>query len=1057
MTIHVLFINSQLAFTVSIKQALERTGAFEVHPFTTPEAALDYLQGHVQDVALIDFNLLGSSSGNFVRQLREVQPNISIIATPRQSDDVIAALELQGSAIVPFSARDIIPLLQQAVEGVRSEPGEPSDSKGRSGLLTRVLGGEEQPRQLAVTKRAKSKPPDDLPEYTSLENVLASAARSDMFSQLGADEDSDALPEDLWGSDSSQSRPAGSFDEVLNALDPDVAERLEKRDADEFANLVNSMRGSEAQKPPLPARQQQYVEFILSGGMDNLLEEIERSQTDMLSSPEEEQPAELSEAQAPEISTFEQLQRDEPPSPSFEESGTVGDLITGVTDTSFRSVLSILRGDEPPIEPAAAAEAFDEPEPAEPEAEAEDAFASFFEPPTADAEVAEATRLHQQDDDRFDENALFGDETRVSSRIYPEPQQTVARPTAQFDFDAFDLPSEEEEDIPARVILETALDESAPAESFSIDSLIANIEDQLPAYKPKVYPLPSWLSAGQKTQEMRPVRAEDDTDRFVREPDFLPDVLPEFDQVPQAQFEAPAEVEPDYTGQFADQATVVSAAAAAEIEEFPQDLETAWLDLIGPEDALAEPSAEAPVAESVFDFGDSEPEYGTGEEQPFRTFIDETPVLDRDTFEAVSSGVDEMAEPEAEIGAPEDLEPLEAEPVESFAASDFDFEIEPQAEAAEDVFDWFEAEDSAEAEVEAPLPEAEIEEAFTFEAPAAEAVAETEPEADAEFESIYDDLPEVSEWDFDTDFEMLAAFDIMEEPELAAAQAELDAVASTLSQPPSDDPRIAQLALSLTQSSLELTAEATLLSRAGQIVAYAGELDRETIEELRAAIGDDWDTTSDEVRIRFVTLEGSGRDYMLYARRTDDDLTLSLIFAGTTPLRDIRRQGKRLIEALQAVPETPAPPAQIVYEMPPLEQERETTSQILATGAPVEAGVFNAHTFVWLLRDPNAQLGSAAAQAIVAGLNVQLREQGWQIQTLEAREDHLYLMADVPGDTPSHEVIRDLKRRSAEIAHTQEPVVNADDLWADGYLVVTPGRALDEEEIQQFINFERMP
>jgi hypothetical protein len=211
------------------------------------------------------------------------------------------------------------------------------------------------------------------------------------------------------------------------------------------------------------------------------------------------------------------------------------------------------------------------------------------------------------------------------------------------------------------------------------------------------------------------------------------------------------------------------------------------------------------------------------------------------------------------------------------------------------------------------------------------------------------------------------------------------------------------------------------------------------------------------VRIRFVTLEGSGKDYMLYARRTEDDLTLTLIFAGTTPLRDIRRQGKRLIEALQSVPEAPSAPAQIVYEVPALEQTHETTSQILATGAPVEAGVFNAHTYVWLLRDPNAQLDSALAQAIVAGLTVQLREQGWKIQTLEAREDYIYLMADVLGDTPSHEVIRDLKRRSAEIANTQIPSLNADDLWADGYLVVTPGRALDEEEIQQFINFERMP
>ena len=46
---------------------------------------------------------------------------------------------------------------------------------------------------------------------------------------------------------------------------------------------------------------------------------------------------------------------------------------------------------------------------------------------------------------------------------------------------------------------------------------------------------------------------------------------------------------------------------------------------------------------------------------------------------------------------------------------------------------------------------------------------------------------------------------------------------------------------------------------------------------------------------RWVTAQNSGKDYMLYSRRTEDDFTLSLIFAGTTPLRDIRRQGQRLV------------------------------------------------------------------------------------------------------------------------------------------------------------------
>ena len=67
---------------------------------------------------------------------------------------------------------------------------------------------------------------------------------------------------------------------------------------------------------------------------------------------------------------------------------------------------------------------------------------------------------------------------------------------------------------------------------------------------------------------------------------------------------------------------------------------------------------------------------------------------------------------------------------------------------------------------------------------------------------------------------------------------------------------------------------------------------------------------ANEVRIRFITAQDSGKDYMLYSRRTEDDFTLSLMFAGTTPLRDIRRQGQRLVDALVAVPEAPAAESQ---------------------------------------------------------------------------------------------------------------------------------------------------
>jgi hypothetical protein len=94
---------------------------------------------------------------------------------------------------------------------------------------------------------------------------------------------------------------------------------------------------------------------------------------------------------------------------------------------------------------------------------------------------------------------------------------------------------------------------------------------------------------------------------------------------------------------------------------------------------------------------------------------------------------------------------------------------------------------------------------------------------------------------------------------------------------------------------------------------------------------------------------------------------------------------------------------------------------------------------------------------VMTGLGIQLREMGWQIETLQVQDEYVYIRADVPGEAPAYEIIDDLKRRVAEIIRVQEPDLPADqDLWADSYLVMMPGRELDPEEISQFISFERM-
>ncbi len=260
----------------------------------------------------------------------------------------------------------------------------------------------------------------------------------------------------------------------------------------------------------------------------------------------------------------------------------------------------------------------------------------------------------------------------------------------------------------------------------------------------------------------------------------------------------------------------------------------------------------------------------------------------------------------------------------------------------------------------------------------------------------------------------------------------------------SEDPDIAQLALSLTQVSLELAAEATLLAREGQILAYAGILPFEDINDIRDAVSNDWQADPKQARIRFITLPSSGGDYMLYSRRTDGDFTLSMIFAGNQPLHKMRSQSDRLMEALWTVPETTGDAIAIA------EPEKIETPEL------IDAGPLTLYSFVWLTRDPDYIIDNRLAQSIVMGLDVQLTREAWDITTLNVHEDYIYILAGVPGEAPAHEIVHDVIHRSAEMVHGHNPSINPDTFWADSYMVLMPGRELEIEEIQSFINFVRM-
>lgn len=252
-----------------------------------------------------------------------------------------------------------------------------------------------------------------------------------------------------------------------------------------------------------------------------------------------------------------------------------------------------------------------------------------------------------------------------------------------------------------------------------------------------------------------------------------------------------------------------------------------------------------------------------------------------------------------------------------------------------------------------------------------------------------------------------------------------------------DDPLLAQMAVTVTQMMNELTADATVLTRDNRIVAFSGAMPLEKFRALRRIIADDWAAESSQSRIRFIKLPESALDYMLYSRASVGDFTLTMVFAGGRQLRDIRRQGDRMLRALDSSPVSDSPP-----------------SEAKATEPPAKSDARQPFAFVWLVDDPARLLRQQVAEQLVFWLEVQLNSLNWEIRRLDVHHDFIYLCADVPGRASPDALVRTVMDRARQIACSEDRSL-PQDLWADAYLVLQPGRDMSDRELQRFLQFAR--
>ncbi len=700
--------------------------------------------------------------------------------------------------------------------------------------------------------------------------------------------------------------------------------------------------------------------------------------------------------------TFQKLAAEEPPMPNFEDSGTVRDLVVGMMDTDVSGLLDSWTDDDGDTEPSPAIE-FDEVE---------------------------------TQDDGF---------------------------------------------IPAALILETALDNTTPIEAFSLEELFDNIREQLPPDKQGIEPLPSWVL---------------ESEQYTREPDFLPDELPV------SEYTSSTTQPSDMDMLESDPGSLTTDRISPEVRSQPLEDE---LDLLVEDDYESD---ETPVSSSVVDepvIEEDEPDTIAGvspsqigwqlmegdedysdvdtdvhdyddalpveEETDANAYIareaveldeDVAPVIKKDSSESSDDDEPDFIpfEDEATDEVPvvdeadyaDDLDEVIEEPI----ADEWD-EIEDVVDEAVEQAESYQTEvadepeedyinDEPELEIEDDVPviddvaEGELVSEFD-DAPVIDDLIEDAFEPEAEFE---DDAPAIEDA-IDDDVEPVSEY----EDEAPLVEDVIDDGEEIIDEPVQSDEEayIAQLALTLTQVSLELSAEATLLTQDNVIVAQAGAMPDEDIQDIEMAIEGDWDAKDDQSRIRFLTLPASGKDYMLFSKRTaGGEFTLSMVFSGTQQLRLIRQQGKRLSQALSAVPED----GELIAD-----SSVSGAGAIIDDSSVIDPGPLAPYTFVWIVQDANKQLSDAVVTAILADLANWLKQLGWQIEVLDGEGDYLYLQADAPESERPSALIRKLMVRSADVASSIDDRLQADSLWADGYLVLKPGRAMSDEEIQEFIAFNR--
>lgn len=989
MSTRVLIIDPNIPFMVNVKQALEGTGAFEVSVSANGMAAQEILRESEFDIAVIDFDVPDMDIAELIERIRSIRPDLRLVLSHSTDEQAQRAnlLGIEAAIAKPYMARDLIVRLGEAAARRPSAPPrhdeQPQASETDLNRLAQTRHFTDEPDPSAtdalvdwqdIDRTASLRKTDALAQESSpLDEWIDEDAVSPFLDEAPAEDvDTPTVPpQDLDGVRqflaTGTPHDPSTFGEVLDALAQTPLQESPPSAADQaFHELVDSLRA-----PDAPARRST-LEDLLSAPedeelpanpLDYVLDSIRRGQTPQEPAPDDDE-TELDDT-------------------------TIGDVIGGLFDPSFKGVLAAMAGEE--IE--------------------EDDFA---EPTYADDDAPDAPALSPDERDNFE---LLGENDTPDWLRQETPIPDTRRTTIP----AEPPPSEEDsKHYPATAALNAVSDEE-PEPGFSLNDLLSQIEQQLPPprdQRPRLRPLPSWEknASPEEAERLRQLFPSEDE----WEPGDIEEIFPEPTATARDWDEQVETVEADQADEM-DQVTPVESLPVEDTPAESVHLDAEW-------DAFAD---EAPASEALpVDFEQLLEQADEAEaverDEPDRVALELD--LDNDLINAVQR--DAMDNPFSEPLPEEDEDTLATEITEAFyegvrqTAYDLEQVAAPEPDAMVSHVDW--------------EPEPDAEEPLNYARPRHNFLADEE-----------DNL-----------------FTADEAPPDRAPQPDTDA----LSDDEAEAARLAQIALELTQYSLESSAQATTLTYNGELLAEAGDLPGPALDRLQRAIETAWSTSPPDYDSlsRFVTLPDLG-EFMLFSMVVADGMLLSMIFNANTPVRTIRRQARRLSESLELVPEqpdAPEPAASVTHASRPtdLRAPEGLRAATVAREQPVPAPSpprpdtpYTGYTVLWLPWDPRLELSGDYGQALHGWITGVAQEHIWDLDELTIEIDYIQMVIQVPEKSLPDVVIHTIFDETARLTeeHFPELADGAGRLWANGYYVVTPPRELSEREIGRFITYQR--